>query len=74
MWGAKTSKKKQEQAQATERLNLTLPPELARALTDYCIKWAGARGKMPTAMKAKVGKKALEEWLEKHGGDFKFDF
>jgi len=68
MWGAKTSKKKQ--AQVSERLNLTLSPELARALTDYCVKWAGARGKMPTAMKTKVGRKALEEWLEKHGDDF----
>jgi hypothetical protein len=25
---------------------------------------------MPSAMKTKVGRKALEEWLEKHGDDF----
>jgi hypothetical protein len=43
---------------------------LAKALTDYCIKWASACGKMPTAMKPEVCKKTLEEWLEKHGDDF----
>jgi hypothetical protein len=65
---------KKEQAEVSERLNLTLTPELARTLTNYCIKWAGARGKMPTAMKTKVGRIALEEWLEKHADDFTFNF
>lgn len=65
------SKKKQSQS---ERLNLTLSPELAKALTSYCIKWTSARGKMPTAMKDKVGRKALEEWLKKHADDYTPDF
>jgi hypothetical protein len=63
-----------KQPEVGERLNLTLTPELAKALTSYCIKWAGANGKMPTAMKTKVGRIALEEWLEKHADDFTFNF
>jgi hypothetical protein len=65
---------KKEQAEESERLNLTLTPEIAKNLNDYCVKWANHRGKMPSAMKTKIGRKALEEWLEKHGKDFTFDF
>jgi len=42
---------KKKQAEESERLNLTLAPEIAQNLNDYCVKWANHRSKMPSAMK-----------------------
>jgi hypothetical protein len=67
MWGDEMPKKKKEER--GERLNLLLTPELTKKLNSYCLKVANKLGKMPHGIKTTIGRKAIEEWLEKHGDD-----
>jgi len=57
-----------------ERLHLTLTPEQTKALNDYCLALANKQGKIPPALKTKIGRMAITEWLEKHGKDFTIKF
>jgi post-segregation antitoxin (ccd killing protein) len=61
--------KKKTASQATERLNLYLDSDLAKKLNDYCVAVTNERHKIISNIKQKIGRKALEEWLEKHGDD-----
>lgn len=57
-----------------DRINLTIPPELAKKLNDYCLAVANKRGRMPHAIKTKIARMALQEWLERHDKDFDIEF
>jgi len=57
-----------------ERLNLTLDSDQAKKLNDYCLAVANKQGRMPHAIKTKIGRAALDEWLEKHGKDLTIKF
>jgi len=57
-----------------ERFTLTLQPKQSRKLNNYCLAVASKRGKMPHAIKTKILRMALEEWLEKHGNDYDINF
>jgi len=58
----------------TERFSLTLLPRQSRKLNGYCLAVANKRGKMPHAIKTKILRMALDEWLEKHGSDYDIKF
>jgi len=57
-----------------ERFSLTLPPKQSGRLNDYCLAVANKRGKMPHAIKTKILRMALDEWLENHGNDYDINF
>jgi len=57
-----------------ERFTLTLPPKQSKKLNDYCIEVAKKRGKMPHAIKTKILRMSLDEWLEEHGSDYDIKF
>lgn len=61
--------KKEITSAKTERINLYLDPELAKKLNDYCVEVTNKQHKVISAIKQKIGRKALEEWLEKHAND-----
>lgn len=62
--------KKKSESVKTERLNLYLDPGTAEKLSDYCLALMEKQHKVIESVKQKVGRKALEEWLEKHAHDF----
>jgi hypothetical protein len=62
--------KKMSESAKTERLNLYLDPDLAQKLSDYCLALMAKQHKVIEAVKQKVGRKALEEWLQNHSTDF----
>lgn len=53
-----------------ERLNLTLTPEQAEKFNKYIIKVGEKQGRIPAAIKTKILRKALDEWLTHHGNEF----
>jgi len=57
-----------------ERFSLTLTPKLERRLNDYCLAVANKKGKMPHAIKTKIMRMALDEWLKEHGSDYDINF
>jgi len=71
VWGDNLKKKKDEAQgdEQGERINLTLTTEQSKKLNGYILAVANKRGKMPTKMKTKIGRMAMDEWLEKHGED-----
>jgi len=82
-WGEKmrNSKKTEEKSSSGwtemlqgERLNLSLTPEQTKLLNDYCLAVANKQGRMPHAIKTKIGRMAIDEWLEKHGKDLTIKF
>jgi len=63
-----------KQAKLSERVNVTLPPEIAQALNEYCLLVANKQGRIPPSLKQKVGRMAFSEWLQKHRTDVDIDF
>jgi len=57
-----------------ERFSLTLQPKQSRKLNDYCLAVANKQGKMPHAIKTKIMRMALDEWLEEHDSDYDIKF
>lgn len=53
-----------------ERINVRLPPDLTKLLRTYCLARANKQGRVTHDIKAKIGRAALKEWLEKHGKDY----
>jgi hypothetical protein len=51
------------------RLNLTLTPELNQRLNKYVLEVANKHGMIPYAIRTKIGRLAIEEWLDKHEND-----
>jgi hypothetical protein len=56
------------------RIGVTLPPKTASRLNAYCIKKATKNGKITTHLPSKIGRKAIEEWLDNHENDLTIDF
>lgn len=50
-------------------LNVVLTSELEKRFTAYLRKVAGKHGLLDFGIKTKIGRMALEEWLDKHGDD-----
>jgi hypothetical protein len=57
-----------------ERLNLTLTPQQTEKFNKYIIKVGERQGRIPAAIKTKILRKALDEWLEHYGNDFDIDW
>jgi len=66
--------KKKSVSEESGRLNLTLPPELNKRLNDYVIKYAQRHGKIPHAIRTKIARMAIEEWLDKNQNNFDIKF
>jgi len=82
-WGDKVRNSKKNEKESAggwteieqgERLNLTLTPLQTKALNDYCLAVANKQGRLPHAIKTKIGRMAITEWLEKHGKDVNIKF
>ena len=58
----------------SERVNVTLSPKDAERLNKYCVEIAKRNGKIPHAIKQKIGRMAFEEWLDKHEKDLTINF
>lgn len=56
------------------RLNIVMTKELDKRLNKYCLEVAQRRGKIPFGIRAKIGRMALEEWLDKHEHNFNIEF
>jgi hypothetical protein len=52
-----------------QRLNLTLTPELNQRLNKYVLQVANKRGEIPHAIRTKIVRAAVEEWLQNHEND-----
>jgi hypothetical protein len=65
--GVRLSKAKEEM---TGRINLLIPKSLDDRLNQYIVKIVKQKGKIPHAIRTKIARKALEEWLDKHESDF----
>lgn len=70
MWGEQMTRQNEKK----ERFSVTLPPKQSRKLNNYCLGVANKQGKMPHAIKTKIMRRALDEWLEQHGSDFDIKF
>lgn len=57
-----------------ERIYPKLTPEQTKRLNNYCLAMANKQGKMPYAIKTKILRKAIEEWLDKHEKDLTIQF
>jgi hypothetical protein len=73
MWGDQMPRKN-EQTSESERFSLTLTPEQSKKLNKYCLAVANKQGKMPHAIKTKIMRMALDEWLGEHGSDYDIQF
>jgi hypothetical protein len=47
-----------------------LDPQQVEKLNDYCLALMEKQHKVIESVKQKVGRKALDEWLQNHGDDF----
>lgn len=63
-----------KRSQGSERIGVTLPPEDAARLNKYCVEIANRNGKIPHALKQKIGRMAFKEWLDKHEKDLTINF
>jgi len=52
------------------RLNLTLPKNLNSRFEKYCVEVTKREGRIPHALKTRIARRALEEWLDAHENDF----
>lgn len=57
-----------------ERLNLTLTFEQTQKLNTYIINVGKKQGRIPSAIKTKILRAALDEWFQKHENDFSIDW
>jgi len=77
-WGEKVVKSAQKVKELAEveveRLNVQLTPEQSKMLNDYCLAVANKLGRMPYAIKTKIGRMAIDEWLQKHAKDLNIKF
>ena len=58
----------------SERVNVTLEPKDAERLNKYCIEIAKRNGRITYDIKAKIGRMAFKEWLDKHENDLSINF
>lgn len=65
---------KKKQSVEPDRLNLTLTPEQTVKLNSYIIEVAKKQGRVPYAIKTKLLRAALDEWMKNHGEDLDIDW
>jgi hypothetical protein len=51
------------------RINVVLPPKLAKQVNDYCIAYAKKKGHYPKNIKQLIARAAVKEWMGSHGKD-----
>ena len=51
------------------RMNYVIPPKTNKRLNDYIVRRTQKNGKITHAIKSKIGKMSLEEWLDEHEND-----
>jgi hypothetical protein len=61
--------KKTVDVETAGRINLTLPKDLDERLNRYVLEVARKQGKIPYAIRTKIVRIALEEWLSNHEDD-----
>lgn len=71
-WGDRLANKKNQEK--GERLNLALTPQITKRLNEYCLAIANQKGKMPHGIKANIARRAIQEWLDRHGKDLTIEF
>lgn len=52
------------------RLNLTLPKAINSRLEKYCVEIAKKEGRIPHALKTRIARKAIQEWLDRNEKNF----
>jgi len=57
-----------------ERLNLTLTPEQSVRFNTYIVNLGKKLGRIPSAIKTKILRMALDEWFERHETDYDIDW
>jgi hypothetical protein len=57
-----------------ERLNITLTLEQTQKLNTYIINVGKKQGRIPSAIKTKILRVALDEWFQKYENDFNIDW
>jgi len=57
-----------------ERLNITLTREQTEKLNTYIISVGKKQGRIPSAIKTKIIRVALDEWFQHHENDFNIDW
>ena len=57
-----------------DRMMLTLTEEQTEKLNSYIVDVAKKQGRVPYAIKTKLAREAIDEWLERHGKDFDIDW
>jgi len=57
-----------------ERLNITLTPIQTQKLNTYIINVAKKIGRIPSGIKTKIIRAALDEWFKHHENDFDIDW
>ena len=74
MWGDQMPGKNEQKTSKPERFSLTLQPKQSKRLNEYCLAVANKQGKMPHAIKTKIMRMALDQWLEEHDSDYDIKF
>ena len=64
--------RKKERMEA--RINLYLTPEQKKRLDQYIVNVGIKLGRIPKVMWTKIGRMAIEEWLDRHENDFDIDW
>jgi len=57
-----------------ERLNLTLTRDQTEKFNAYIINVGKKKGRIPSAIKTKILRAALDEWFQRHENDFDIDW
>jgi len=57
-----------------ERLQLTLTLEQTQKFNAYIINVGKKQGRIPSAIKTKILRAALDEWFQHHGNNFDIDW
>jgi len=52
------------------RINLTFTEEQTKKLTTYMVNIAKEQGRIPPLILTKLTRWAIDEWLERHSGDY----
>jgi len=69
IWGVLMVPRKKILTQGEVRVNLHLPPRIAKKFDDYCMKVANQVGHMPFGLNTAIARKAIDEWLTVHADD-----
>jgi hypothetical protein len=66
LWETILQESKSRKFTTDEWMSFELTPELSKRLNAYILAVANRKGKLPYAIRTKIGRMALKEWLDKH--------